>query len=184
MPSTTTLGIPYPLPTDKPATPAYIEALARAVDSLVASYYVQAVSAASPPGAKVTGGVQVVPNNVATVLTFNAVVFDDAAMTDLVGLPQGIVLPSGGRWAYQSMIQFAPSTASYRRAEVTRNGPGTIAETGQVPAVQAAGVPTTVTASGMGSFTAGDIFRLQGFQVTGGDLQVLGCSLSLIRFDD
>lgn len=185
MPSTTSLGIPYPLQTDVPDTPGYIEALAEKVDLLVTADYVQAAAALSPPGAKLTGGTQVVPNNTATQLVFNAVVFDNAGMADLVSVPTGLILPSSGRWAYGGSITFAPATASYRRAEVTRNGPGTVVETNQVAPVQTAGFPTTVRVQGMGTFTnVGDIFRLQAFQVTGGDLQVLSCSLSMYRFDD
>lgn len=95
MGATVPFGFPYPDPGDPTQVERDIQALAEAVDAQVTSMIALASTASRTPSAVVSGPAQPLPNNTATLINFNQVLFDNAGYANLAVDPTALVLEPG-----------------------------------------------------------------------------------------
>lgn len=93
--STVPFGLPYPLPADPTMVPDDIERLALAVESAVGTMLTAAQAASMPPSVLVSGSVQQLPNNTATSLVYDTVVFDNAGYAQPTVSNTSLILTPG-----------------------------------------------------------------------------------------
>jgi hypothetical protein len=181
--TTVPLGYPYPLPGD-PLNVNDIQELAEAIDVSVQATEDSLAEAEAPPTVRATGTAQVIANSTTTLLTFNAAPYDNAGFTDFVGSPQALIMPTPNpgpaRYLYLAEVTWASNATGFRRVEITSNG--TVFSRAEEPAAATPFV-TSQRAQYAFSAAAGTLIRVQVTQNSGGNLSVLSCALSIVRFD-
>lgn len=179
---TPTQSYPYPLYTE-PANPAaQIQAMAEAIDDSFVAVQGIVTAAASRPGAFVTGSVvQAIPNAGATVMTFDAEIFDTANLFNLGVSNTNAVVPAGGGGYYLmcARVRFAVNATGDRNVRFTKNGVP-ITSGFNSRAITAA-VETLHQHWEFVSVVPGDILRLEAAQSSAGALNVDFKQFGLIR---
>jgi hypothetical protein len=173
--STVPFGLPYPLPTD-PTSAQAIEDLAKAADTQVGVVAAQVEAARTYPSVYVTGGVQPTASGVLTQMVFNAEVFDEGNMADLIAFPNSIVIPEAGGYVVIGQAGLASNTAGDRHVEIRANG--VTIDYVNSPTVTAAGFPYQEQIGVITLYAPGDRLSLHVRQNSGTSLNVAQCFLA------
>lgn len=177
---TVPLAIPYPLPTDPADGPAAIQAMAERVDDLYVQIAATASTIANPETCLVVGGTQPILDNTLTTLQYNAELFDNAGMADLVSNPFRVVTQSAGIFLVQATVAWAPNGNGLRQFDVYTSA---IPPEVQWKAQSMAGTETgvTTTASFLVSSAANNSIFIRGRQTAGTTLDMTGCALFVCK---
>lgn len=176
MPGTTVpFGLRYPLPTEPPEAAA-IQRLAEDADTQVGVVAAQVEAVRTLPAVYVTGGVQATATGVLTQMVFNAEVFDDSDMSNLIAFPNSVVVPQTGTYVVLGMAGLVSNAAGDRHIEIRANG--LTIDYVNSPTVTAAGLPYQEQIALITPFAPGDRLSLHVRQNSGTTLNVAQCSLS------
>lgn len=120
---------------------------------------------------------QSIPNNAATVLTFDLERVDPFGMHSPSTNPSRVTVPEPGWYSVAGHVTFAFHATGYRRAQLSLNGVSALAYQ-QVPAVTDAGHNTRLSVNDVVYMNAGDYIELSVFQLSGGALDVTAAPMA------
>lgn len=173
---------PYPLYTESANPAGQIKDLAEAIDDSFVTVQSIVTTAASRPGAFVTGSVvQAIPNAGATVMTFDAEIFDTANLFNLGVSNTNATVPVGGNGYYLmcARVRFANNATGDRNVRFTKNG--VAITSGFNSRAITSGTETLHQHWEIVSVVAGDVLRLEAAQSSAGALNVDFKQFGLIR---
>ena len=181
MPGTTPiLGLPYPLYSEAVDGPAQIQALAEAVDNVVAPLQTTLTNAQNRKSGAVSAvAVQAIPNAVYTTVTWVTEDFDTDNIFNL-GVSNTNAVPSTtGTYVITAESRFAAAAAGTRAIRILVNGvvvQGTTIELLASPA----GTQTDICTTTILPLAAGQIVTIQVLQGSGGALNIDSRRFSLV----
>lgn len=127
---------------------------------------------------------QTIPNNSATIVTWNGEMLDNAATHSVSTNTSRIVAPVAGWYEIHVMVGWAANGTGERSISILVNGTGTsIAADDRISAAALFG--TTQTAMAINHMAANDYIEVSSYQNSGGGLDIIGAGsgfMSMVYF--
>jgi len=186
MPTTPTLLLPYPAPSDPADVPADMGSLANRIEAVrganngLASLdsggkvpSAQLPAAYTHYAAKRRGAAGVpVPTGTLTYVALATVDFDSTGTGMTGGSTSRITIPATAYWAARAHVFFASSAVGYREVYIARNRTAFMAYNAMLPTVGANNAPHMITSVQAMFLNAGDYLEVAVFHNAGADVNI------------